>query len=160
MFWWTFLLQIFCQLCFGLKDFIKIVRLILAAVSINGLKCKGHLTTLPAADPAGMFIDWSIIGRGWGNCVQSLHYQSAPKGGNLPPASHTDLHLAAGVRPWHRNRGLFWPSRFQPEASQSTRLTTNQNINTMCTISTFLQVSILKSNVFYNFITQGPSGYL
>ena len=37
MFWSTFLLQIFCQLCFSLKDFIKIVRLLLVAVSINGL---------------------------------------------------------------------------------------------------------------------------
>ena len=36
-FWSTFLLQIFCQLCFRLKDLIKIVWLVLAAVSINGL---------------------------------------------------------------------------------------------------------------------------
>ena len=30
-------LQNLCQFCFSLKDFIKIVRLVLAAVSINGL---------------------------------------------------------------------------------------------------------------------------
>ena len=33
----TFLLQIFFKLCFNLKYFIKIVRLVLAAVSANGL---------------------------------------------------------------------------------------------------------------------------
>ena len=38
MFRLTFLHQIFCQLCFCLKDFIKIVRLVLASVSINGLR--------------------------------------------------------------------------------------------------------------------------
>ena len=37
MFWSWFLLQILCQLCLNLKDFFKIVRLVLAAVSINGL---------------------------------------------------------------------------------------------------------------------------
>ena len=38
MFSRTFPLQIFSLLCFSLKDFIQIVRLYLAAVSINGLK--------------------------------------------------------------------------------------------------------------------------
>ena len=38
MFWATFLLQIFCQLCSNLRDFIKIVRLVWASVSIYGLK--------------------------------------------------------------------------------------------------------------------------
>ena len=37
MFSRTFLRQIFSQLCFSLEDFIKSVRLYLAAVSINGL---------------------------------------------------------------------------------------------------------------------------
>ena len=37
MFQSTFLHQIFCQLCLSLKDFIKIVRLVSAAVRINGL---------------------------------------------------------------------------------------------------------------------------
>ena len=41
MFWWTFLLQIFCQLCFSLQDFIKLVSTILAAVSNNGLGLHG-----------------------------------------------------------------------------------------------------------------------
>ena len=38
MFRSTFLLQIFFLLCFSLKYFIKIVRLVLAAVSANGLR--------------------------------------------------------------------------------------------------------------------------
>ena len=37
MFWWTFLVQIFFKLSFCLRDNAKIVRLLLAAVSINGL---------------------------------------------------------------------------------------------------------------------------
>ena len=37
MFWSIFLLQIVCQLCYNLKDFIKIVRLLFAAVSICAL---------------------------------------------------------------------------------------------------------------------------
>ena len=37
MIWWTLLLQIFFQICFWLKDFFKIVRLLLAATSIKGL---------------------------------------------------------------------------------------------------------------------------
>ena len=37
MFWLTFLLQIFSQLCFSLEDNIKIDRLHLAAASISGL---------------------------------------------------------------------------------------------------------------------------
>ena len=37
MFWSTFLLQIFSHISFCLKDFIKIVRLLSAAASINGL---------------------------------------------------------------------------------------------------------------------------
>ena len=37
MFWLTFLDQIFSWLCFCLQIIIKIVRLLLAAVSINGL---------------------------------------------------------------------------------------------------------------------------
>ena len=37
MFWWTFLVQIFFKLTFCLRDIAKIVRLLLAAVSINGL---------------------------------------------------------------------------------------------------------------------------
>ena len=37
MLWITFLLQIFSYSCFCLQDFSKIVRLLLAAVSINGL---------------------------------------------------------------------------------------------------------------------------
>ena len=37
MFWWTFLLQMSYYVCVCLQDFIKIVRLLLAAVSINGL---------------------------------------------------------------------------------------------------------------------------
>ena len=40
MLWWTFLLQISFYLCVCLQDFIKIVRLLLAAVSINGLSSK------------------------------------------------------------------------------------------------------------------------
>ena len=37
MFWSTFLDQIFSRLCFYLQNIIDIVRLLLAAVSINGL---------------------------------------------------------------------------------------------------------------------------
>ena len=37
MFWLTFLHQIFFQLCFHLKDFTKIVRLLSAGMSIKGL---------------------------------------------------------------------------------------------------------------------------
>ena len=37
MFWWTLLLQISFYMCVCLQDFIKIVRLLLADVSINGL---------------------------------------------------------------------------------------------------------------------------
>ena len=40
MFWLILLHQIFSKLCFYLQDFIKIVRLLLAAVSINGLNEK------------------------------------------------------------------------------------------------------------------------
>ena len=36
-FLFKFLLQIFSQLCFSVKDFIKTVRLLLAAMSINRL---------------------------------------------------------------------------------------------------------------------------
>ena len=46
VFWWTFLLQNICQICFCLKDFIKIVRLVLAAVSINGFEF-GNVLPLP-----------------------------------------------------------------------------------------------------------------
>ena len=38
IFWISFLLQIFFQHCFYLRDFIKIVRPLLAAVSTNVLK--------------------------------------------------------------------------------------------------------------------------
>ena len=37
LFWSTFLHQIFSYLCFCLQDFIKTVRLLLAALSVNGL---------------------------------------------------------------------------------------------------------------------------
>ena len=43
MFWSWFLLQIFCQLCKNLKDFFRIVRMVLAAVSINGLRYFSNL---------------------------------------------------------------------------------------------------------------------
>ena len=39
MFSSTFLIQMFCQLIFSLKNFIKIVWLVSAALSINGLSC-------------------------------------------------------------------------------------------------------------------------
>ena len=38
MFWKTLLFQIFPQICFCVQDFIDIVRLLLTAVSIGGLK--------------------------------------------------------------------------------------------------------------------------
>ena len=44
MFRITFLLQIYFQLCFCLQDFIHIVRLLLAAVSIYGLKVHCHIS--------------------------------------------------------------------------------------------------------------------
>ena len=44
MFYAKFLLPILSQLCTNLKDFIKIVRLFLAALSINGLKKTRSIT--------------------------------------------------------------------------------------------------------------------
>ena len=38
MFWLTFLLQIFSQACVYLQDFIKVVMILLGAMSINGLR--------------------------------------------------------------------------------------------------------------------------
>ena len=38
MFWWTFPIQIFSQICIWLKDFTKIVRVPLASVNVNGLR--------------------------------------------------------------------------------------------------------------------------
>ena len=38
MYWLIFLIKIFSQICIRLKEFARIVMLLLAAVSINGLK--------------------------------------------------------------------------------------------------------------------------
>ena len=56
MFWWTFLLQIFCQLCLSMKDFIKIVRLVLATVSVNGFNHSNAEATIVRSTRTGRFL--------------------------------------------------------------------------------------------------------
>ena len=79
MFWSAFLLQIFCQSCFKKVDFIKIVRLVVAAVSINGFnQFNLHKIFL-------MHIETSLMKR------SILHFHLAAQGSKLGGAGSQGL---------------------------------------------------------------------